>query len=201
MPLSLKLPRPCDDCTRPCRTPRYAPRVIREGASEGSFDPELATNSPETQLFFANLRQALLTGYFVVEDARGVLSRRAVPGYVYWPDDRDEFSQPVGFGLFRAFADTGFELWLTGVSAAWRGNGHGRRMLAALFGTPAGRLTWVVRVLQASGSVVRMERMLAEHHYAPVRETASTRWFLRADAPEALRERISASRAMSRATH
>ena len=49
--------------------------LIRESASEGSFDRELATNSPESQLFFANLRQALLTGYFVVEDARGVIAR------------------------------------------------------------------------------------------------------------------------------
>ena len=175
--------------------------LIREGAAEGSFDPELATNSPETQLFFANLRQALVTGYFVVEDARGVLSRRAVPGYVYWPEARDEFSRPVGFGLFRAFADTGYELWLTGVAATWRGAGHGRSMLSALLATPAGRMAWVVRVQQPSGSGAVMERLLAEHAYAPVRETPSTRWFLRADAPATLRERIVEAPTAVRAMH
>jgi GNAT superfamily N-acetyltransferase len=175
--------------------------LIREGAAEGSFDPELATNSAETQLFFANLRQALLTGYFVVEDARGVLSRLAVPGYVYWPEAPDEFSRPVGFGLFRAFPDTGYELWLTGVSATWRGSGHGRNMLSALFATPAGRMAWVVRVQHTSGSGAAMERLLAEHDYASVRETSSMRWFLRADAPTVLREQITEARAVLRAVH
>ena len=39
--------------------------VIRRGAIEGSFDPELAHNSRESEVFFANLRQALLGGRFV----------------------------------------------------------------------------------------------------------------------------------------
>ena len=164
--------------------------LIREGAAEGSFDRELATDSAETKLFFANLRQALVTGYFVVEDARGVLSRRAVPGYVYWPEDRNDLSQPVGFGLFRGFGDLGYELWLTGVSSAWRRNGHGRAMLTALLATPAGRLAWVVRVQRHSGSGTAMERLLAEHEFARTRETETTRWYLRSDAPDALRMRV-----------
>jgi GNAT superfamily N-acetyltransferase len=166
--------------------------LIREGAAEGSFDRELATDSADTKLFFANLRQALVTGYFVIEDARGVISRRAVPGYVYWPEDRNEYSQPVGFGLFRAFGDLGYELWLTGVSSAWRRNGHGRAMLAALLETPAGRLAWTVRVHHQSGSISAMERLLAEHDFAPARETETTRWYLRGDAPDVLRARVDA---------
>jgi ribosomal protein S18 acetylase RimI-like enzyme len=164
--------------------------LIREGAAEGGFDRELASDSAETQLFFANLRQALVTGYFVVEDARGVLSRRAVPGYVYWPEDRNDLSQPVGFGLFRAFADLGYELWLTGVASAWRHAGHGRALLRALLATPAGRLAWIVRVQHRSESSAAMSRLLADHGYAPARETETTHYFLRHDAPEALRERI-----------
>jgi ribosomal protein S18 acetylase RimI-like enzyme len=164
--------------------------LIREGAAEGGFDRGLAIDSAETKLFFASLRQALVTGYFVVEDARGVLSRRAVPGYVYWPDNRDDYSQPVGFGLFRAFGDLGYELWLAGVSSAWRRNGHGRAMLTALLATPAGRLAWVVRVQQRSGNGAAMERLLAEHAYGPARETETTRWYLRSDAPDALRMRV-----------
>jgi len=174
--------------------------LIREGAAEGSFDRELAQDSEETKLFFANLRQALVTGYFVIEDARGVLSRRAVPGYVYWPDDRNELSQPVGFGLFRQF-ESGYELWLTGVYSTWRRSGHGRSMLAALLATPAGRLAWVVRVSQGSHSGDAMGRLLADHGFAPVRETASTRWFLRHDAPEELRERLQRAQVIARTMH
>src|SRR5882724_2807052 len=82
--------------------------LIREGASDGSFDRELATNSLESQLFFANLRQALLTGYFVVEDARGVIARESASGYVYWPADGGEGARPVGFGMFKAFGEFGY---------------------------------------------------------------------------------------------
>ena len=175
--------------------------LIREGAAEGGFDRELATDSAETQQFFAALRQALVTGYFVVEDARGALSRRAVPGYVYWPEDRDDLSQPVGFGLFRAFGDYGYELWLTGVSSTRRRNGHGRAMLAALLATPAGRLAWIVRVQQRSGSGAAMERLLAEHAFVPARETDTTRWYLRGDAPETLRHSIVGAPALQRTVH
>jgi ribosomal protein S18 acetylase RimI-like enzyme len=175
--------------------------LIREGAAEGGFDRTLATDSAETRQFFATLRQALVTGYFVVEDARGVLSRRAVPGYVYWPEDRDDLSQPVGFGLFRAFGDYGYELWLTGVSSAWRRNGHGRAMLAALLATAAGRLAWIVRVQQRSGSGAAMERLLAEHAFAPARETDAMRWYLRDDAPETLRQKFVESPVAGRTVH
>lgn len=175
--------------------------LIREGAAEGSFDRTLAFDSDETKLFFAALRQALVTGYFVVEDARGILSRRAVPGYVYWPDDRTEFSQPVGFGLFRAFADTGYELWLTGVASTRRRTGHGRAMLAALLATPAGRLAWLVRVQRTSESGAAMERLLADHGYAHLQDSGDTLWFVRADAPEALTARIAAGLPPPRVTH
>jgi hypothetical protein len=175
--------------------------LIREGAAEGSFDRALASDSEETKLFFANLRQALVTGYFVIEDARGILSRRAVPGYVYWPEDRTEFSQPVGFGLFRSFADAGYELWLTGVASTRRRTGHGRTMLAALLDTPPGRLAWVMRVQRTSESGAAMERLLAGHGYVPVRDAGATLWFVRADAPDELRSRIAAALPPPRVTH
>ena len=58
---------------------------IKSGAAEGSFDRELATNSPESNLFFANLRQALVVGYFVQEDLRGQLFTCPTSGYMYYP--------------------------------------------------------------------------------------------------------------------
>ena len=174
--------------------------MIRAGAAEGSFDRELAADTPEVTLFFANLRQALVTGYFVEQDFHGNGVPRAAPGYVYWPGERRSEDQPVGFGLFKAFAEFGFELWLTGVDAAWRGNGHGRSMLAALLATPAGRLAWTVRVQRLGVSTPVMTRLLSEQGYDVARESKTQAWFLRHDAPPALVERMRGARIVTRAT-
>jgi GNAT superfamily N-acetyltransferase len=173
--------------------------LIREGAAEGAFEDELAANSIESALFFANLRQALATGRFLVEDARGVLSSRAVAGYVYWPDDHDAQHEPVGFGLFRALDAFGFEFWLTAVGRRWRGNGYGRALLRSLLETPAGRLAFVVRVRIESAGRSAMEHLLSEHGFVALRECGATRWFVRADAPEDLRGAIAT--APSRSVH
>jgi len=175
--------------------------LIREGASEGSFDRELATNSPESQLFFTNLRQALLTGYFIVEDARGVIAREPASGYVYWPADGNEGTRPAGFGLFKAFGLFGFELWLTALDPAWRGTGHGHRLLSALFDTPAGRRAWVVRVQRGNNSGAAMEHLLALNRFVPVRATPSMRWLVRADAPCGLADTIRTAPLSQRAHH
>jgi GNAT superfamily N-acetyltransferase len=174
--------------------------LIRKGASAGSFDRELATNSPETQLFFANLRQALLTGYFIVEDARGVIAREPASGYMYWPSEEDvDGARPVGFGLFKAFGEFGYELWLTAVDPTWRGNGHGRRLLSALLATPAGQRTWIVRVQRGNDSAAAMEHLLALNRFVPARDTPSTRWFVRDDAPCGLADTIRAAPLSQRA--
>ena len=76
--------------------------LIRDGAREGSFQPELAWDSAASERFFGELRQALKTGYFVVEDRdTGSMQTVAVPGYVYWADETVGSDPPVGFGLFR----------------------------------------------------------------------------------------------------
>ena len=175
--------------------------LIRVGAAEGSFDRELATNSPESQLFFTNLRQALLTGYFIVEDARGVIAREPASGYVYWPADGNEGTRPAGFGLFKAFGLFGFELWLTALDPAWRGTGHGHRLLSALFDTPAGRRAWVVRVQRGNNSGAAMEHLLALNRFVPVRATPSMRWLVRADAPCGLADTIRTAPLSQRAHH
>lgn len=173
--------------------------MIRDGAREGSFDRALTDDTPEVRMFFANLRQALLTGYFVEEDRQGNHYPVAAPGYVYWPTDRRAEQPPIGFGLFKAFADFGYELWLTGVDVAWRGNGHGRAMIASLLATPAGRLAWTVRVQQAGASRPVMTHILADHGYAVARESRDQLWFLRNDAPSALVERMRKARVVLRA--
>lgn len=161
--------------------------LIREGALSGSFDRDLATDSREASLFFSNLRQALASGYFVEQDTRtGDLATIAVPGYVYLPDGEIAVHRPIGFGLFKA-TTAGYELWLTGVDAAWRGHGHGRAMIAALLDTPPGRKAYVVRVKTFGLESAAMAHLLQSFGYACVRETPQHTWYLRSDASEALR--------------
>ena len=159
-------------------------------ASEGSFDRGLAAESTEATEFFEKLKRALVTGYFVEQDPRtGRIDTVAVPGYVFWPDDRHSGMPPVGFGLFRAL-DNGYELWLAGLEFARRGGGHGRALLEALFATSAGQQTFVVRVQRASRYVPQVTHLLESLGFNSVGDTARLRWFVRHDAPPTLASRI-----------
>lgn len=154
--------------------------LIRDGARDGSFQPELAWDSAASERFFAELRQALKSGYFVVEDREtGSVSTVAVPGYVYWADETDGSAPPVGFGLFRAAPGGGYELWLAGLDNAIRGKGHGRAMLKALFDTPTGKKTRFMRVRREGGYANALSKMLAEHGFTATRETKHETWFVR----------------------
>ena len=164
--------------------------LIREGASEGSFDRELAADNEDAADFFDKLKRALVTGYFVEQDSRsGRLNTVAVPGYVFWPDGRHGGSPPVGFGLFRAL-EGGYELWLAGLDFAQRGGGHGRALLASLMSTSPGQKTYVVRIQRASRYVHAVTHLLDTLGFAAVGETARLRWFVRRDAPATLAARI-----------
>ena len=155
--------------------------LIRDGARDGSFQPELAWDSAESERFFAELKQALKSGYFVVQDrATHEMSTVAVPGYVYWADENIGAEPPVGFGLFRAVRGGGFELWLAGLEGALRGKGHGKAMLKALFETPTGRATRFVRVRRASRYAEAVTKLLEEHDFTATRETSQETWFVRA---------------------
>jgi GNAT superfamily N-acetyltransferase len=157
--------------------------LIREGAMTGNFDRDLATESRAAAQFFANLRQALATGYFVEEDPiSGNLVTVAAPGYVYLPDDPDVAHRPIGFGLFRA-TPTGYELWLTGVDAAWRGHGHGRAMLAALLSTTPGRRAYATCVNAGTRESLAMEHLLRSFGYSCTQRSPRRTWYLRHDAP------------------
>lgn len=157
--------------------------LIRDAARDGAFDPKLAWDSPAAARFFGELRQALKTGYFIVEDAATRTVRTvAVPGYVYWADDSAGGEPPIGFGLFRAI-DDGYELWLTGVEAHLRGKGHGRAMLKALFSTPTGRRTRQMIVRRHARSAPVLERLLAEHGFAATRESERETRFVRVAPP------------------
>ena len=161
--------------------------LIREGALSGDFDRDLATESREAILFFTNLRQALSTGYFVEPDPRtGDLVTAAVLAFVYIQDQDPTTHGPIGFGLFKAAA-VGYELWLTGIGAVWRGKGHGRKMLAALLETQPGRMAYMARLKTYGKESPAMARLLGSFGYTCVRETPKLAVYLRRDAPEELR--------------
>jgi len=155
--------------------------LIRDGAREGSFQPELAWDSAASERFFGELRQALKTGYFVVQDRdSGSMQTVAVPGYVYWADETTGSEPPVGFGLFRASPGGGYELWLAGLESAVRGRGHGRAMLNALFATPTGQQTKFMRVRRSGQYAAAVAKLLEEHGFTSTRETKHETWFVRA---------------------
>jgi hypothetical protein len=164
--------------------------LIRQGAADGSFDRDLAADSAVAEEFFAKLKRALVTGYFVEDLGSGKLATVAVPGYVYWPDDRHSGMPPVGFGLFRAIDDTGYELWLAGLDLSARGGGQGRALLASLFATPPGQKTYSVRVQRDSRYINALQALLNEFGFNAIGDTAQLRWFLHKDAPEALAAKV-----------
>jgi hypothetical protein len=164
--------------------------LIRESAAEGSLDRGLAADTPAAVEFFARLKRALVSGYFVEEDPRtGRVESVAVPGYVFWPADENSGMPPVGFGLFRAL-DGGYELWLAGLELGRRGGGHGRALLDALFATPPGKKTWVVRIPRGSRYSGTVQHLLSSHGFSFAGDTTHLRWFLRHNAPPALAARV-----------
>ncbi len=160
--------------------------LIRQNAAEGSFDSGLAADSTQSLDFFDKLKRALVHGYFIEEDLQtGRVESIAVPGYVFWPDDRHSGHPPAGFGLFRAISG-GYELWLAALELGRRGGGHGRALIDSLFATPPGRKTWVVRIPRDSRYRATVEHLLRTHSFDRVGDTTRLRWFLRGDAPAAL---------------
>lgn len=164
--------------------------LIREAAAEGSFDRVLAADTPAAVDFFARLKRALVCGYFVEADPKtGHIEAVAVPGYVFWPDDRNSSMPPVGFGLFRAL-ENGYELWLAGLELGRRGGGQGRALLNALFATQPGKKTWVVRIPRGSRYGAAVQHLLQSYGFDLVGDTTHLRWFMRREAPASIATRI-----------
>ena len=158
---------------------------LAAGAREGCFERELADDTDAARLFFANLRNALRTGSFAIGHEDGHFLGVPAGGYVYVDDGHPH--EPLGFVLFKSVGSLGFELWLTAMTREWRGYGHGKAMIQAALGTPAGRVAHLVRVNRESSSAHVMHALLCACSYEVAREGAEVRWFLRRDASEALR--------------
>lgn len=164
--------------------------LIRQAAAEGSFESGLGGDTTQAVEFFDKLKRALVHGYFIEEDSRsGRVESVSVPGYVFWPDDRHSGNPPVGFGLFRAI-DGGYELWLASLEMGRRGGGYGRALMDALFATPPGKKTWVVRIPRGSRYRQAVEHLLEPHAFEPVGDTPNLRWFLRKNAPNVVSTRV-----------
>ncbi|TMH50553.1 MAG: hypothetical protein E6H60_08445 [Betaproteobacteria bacterium] len=145
--------------------------LIREAAAEGSFDRGLAADTPAAVEFFARLKRALVSGYFVEEDPKtGRVESVAVPG-------------------FRAL-EGGYELWLAGLEFGRRGGGYGRELLNALFATPPGKKTWVVRIPRASRYGAMVQHLLKSYAFDHAGDTAHLRWFVRQSAPTSIAARV-----------
>jgi hypothetical protein len=84
----------------------------------------------------------------------------------------------------------GYELWLAGLEIGRRGDGHGRELINALFATPQGKKTWVVRIPRSSRYRAAVEHILIPLGFGAVGDTPHLRWFLREDAPLKLRNKI-----------
>jgi ribosomal protein S18 acetylase RimI-like enzyme len=172
-------------------TPVHGPfiqRLLREGALDGNFEADIAGDSAEAGLFFANLDLALATGFLKTPAADGSMNGQAhVAGYVYAPRAGEP---PVGFGLFKDLGPPGFELWLTGIAREARGLGHGRAMLRELIATPPGRLTMLIRCVRESPQCDVATRLFGELGFLPRRTTPSMVWLVSATAAPDLADRI-----------
>lgn len=165
--------------------------LIADGAAAGSFDRQLAGECLETSLFFANLRQALQSGYFVqVDPLRRSMKRDRVVGFVYAPTDS---GPPVGFALLKSFFASSYEAWLIGVDATHRGRGFGRAMIRALLATPAGRMTHILRCNHASVGGRIAAKLFGECGFGTCRTTSDQWWLVHNQTPPALVHAISSA--------
>ena len=164
--------------------------LIRQGAQDGSFDRELGASSPEAEAFFAKLKRALVTGYFVEEGrSRQASTRSRCPVTCSGPTTATPAPSPWASACSarsRAATSCGWP----GLDLGARGGGHGRALLAALFATAQGQKTWVVRVQRGSRYVGALQHLLADFGFELVGDTPRLRWFLRTDAPAELASRV-----------
>ena len=108
-------------------------------------------------------------------------------GYVYRADPS---SPPIGFGLFKDFIDTAFELWMVGIAEAHRARGHSRAMLSALLETPHGRHAQLARCGWMSDGSRRCSHILHSLGFAMCRSTSNEEWLLHRTAPPGIVQMI-----------
>ena len=163
--------------------------LIRQGAQDGNFDRELGASSPQAEAFFAKLKRALVTGYFV-EERGGKIDTVSVPGYVYWPDDRNTGAPARGIRPLPRHRRR-----LRTMAGGPR-SGRARRRPRSLAAGGAVRDARKVRRPTSSGSsagrsyIDALQHLLADFGFLPAGDTPRLRWFLRTDAPADVASRV-----------
>ncbi len=151
-------------------------RIVRSGAASGSWDPGLAVPGPALDALLAKLRHAFVHGFLPQVDRRtGQPIETHIAGYVYHLGLADS---PIGFGLFKDFTATGYELWLVGMDKPFQGRGYGRAMVEELLATPLGKRTELARCALASEGSRRCAHLLHAYGFASRRTLASEEWLL-----------------------
>ena len=155
--------------------------ILAEGGRSGSWDASLGQGGANLDALLTKLRHALIHGILPQVDPRtGQRIETHIGGYVFQirPD-----TPPVGFGLFKDFTATGYELWLLGIAGHHRGQGHGRALVTELLGTPFGNRVELARCAWASEGSRRCSRVLCAHGFARRRATSKEEWLLHSRTP------------------
>lgn len=131
---------------------------------------------PGRDRVFHRSAASLAIGHFVQRDSPGGAPRQLhVTGYVY---QLIYATMPIGFGMFKQFLRTSLELWLIGIGAAHRRQGHGRALIQALLSTPAGQLAHLARVNRGGLCSEIAARLLAECGFVQHRTTSTQPWLV-----------------------
>ena len=162
--------------------------LIRAGAAEGSWDPALATPGPKSDQLFRKLSYALEHGDLPQLDRTGRPITTRIGGWVFLADPD---AQPTGFGLFKDFADGGFELWLCAIDPSVRGRGLGRQMLTELLGTPHGLRAQLARCARGTAGGQRCAHILKSLEFETRRTTSREEWLLHRRTPRAVVDLVS----------
>ena len=162
--------------------------LISSGAKEGNWDPALAFPGPAVDSLLSKIGYALEHGALPQFDPRSgkwIVTR--IAGWIYRPD---EHAPPIGFGLFKEWYGDGFEFWLCAIDPTKRGSGLGRKMLAELMATPAGRRAQLARCALGADGGRRCSRVLKSLDFVSCRKNTREEWLLRRSTPAGLFQRI-----------
>jgi GNAT superfamily N-acetyltransferase len=171
------------ETARPQHLDRIMP-LIRAGAAEGSWDPELALPGAKSDDLFRKIHYALEHGALPQIDPR--TNRSIMTRIGGWLFLADTMAAPSGFALYKDFTADAFELWLCGIDPRARGRGLGRQMLCELLATPAGRHVQLARCSLSTEGGRRCAHVLKSLEFEPRRTTSREEWLLHRRTPPAV---------------
>jgi len=158
--------------------------LLREGARDGAFDPELAHDTAQSAQFFRSLARALVSGRFSRDGGQDADEGDGIHGYVF--ESGDASAQPLAFAILKELPGDLCELWLAAVAPDARRHGVGTAMLRAILATPAGRRMYVARINNASVHADAMALMLNSVGFACARTGGEVDWYVHENAPPSL---------------